>query len=192
MHIPVTTDISFPAHELRFKEHKGVVSFRSAPDRDGEAIWRHLPDLPASLVDYLVVACERFWLRHQRCIGFVLLLNPVTHLWVCEIPKQVCGRYSSQFWAEGKMLVSVPTGFKVAGTLQCYAKDPRTDLNPVPNFPGLHFVCLAPNFSQTLGLLLVCSPEPKDCRELNADAVVIDDQRAIVEVASPRFCFLDE
>jgi hypothetical protein len=90
------------------------------------------------------------------------------------------------------MLVTLPPGFKIAGTLQCYAKVPQMDLHPLPAFSGLHFVCLAPSFSQTLGLALVCDPALKECRALHPDSVVIDDHRAIIESSAPRLSFLDE
>jgi hypothetical protein len=54
-----------------------------------------LAKVPKSLTDQLVLLAERVWTRHQRCIGFLLLLDARDHTWSFAVPRQRSGRTAS-------------------------------------------------------------------------------------------------
>jgi hypothetical protein len=175
---------------LCFLYRKSVVAYYLSDDPQGPSGARRLPSIPGSIIDYLAIACDRFWVRHQRCMGVILVFTPRTRLWTWHLPRQHCGPYSTDACDEGQHFVP-PPGTYIAGSLQAFAHKSDSNIHRMPTYPGLHFVCIAPEFKQTLSVLLSCDPQQRRCRELSLDTVILDDQRLMLESAMTRLVLLD-
>lgn len=97
-----------------------------------------LPPVPRSLLDWLVVAGQRFWNRHHRCMAALLLVDCQGGGWTLRLPRQRCGPEFARWSAAAADHPDLPASMRLGGSFQTLAGDDAPQL-AVPTVPGFHF-----------------------------------------------------
>jgi hypothetical protein len=100
-----------------------------------------LPTLPMSVTNRCVVMAHSFWVTHRRCIGFLLLLDLMSHNWGCGIPTQRCSADSACWSVNKGDFDDMSASCAVAGSFQSRVVRQVEELaDAPPPCPGLHLV----------------------------------------------------
>ena len=113
------------------------------PPGEHGAPWEQfpLPPIPQSLIDWLAVFAEVFWLKHGRCVAALLLLDCSARCWGIGMPRQACTP-DSAFWSlDSRSFAGLRSELCVAGSFQSRCVRALDEIpDAVPPVPGVHFV----------------------------------------------------
>ena len=147
--------------------HRGFVPF-------------HLPPVPRSLIDWLIVGGRQFWNSRHRCLAALLLIDCKRGGWTLHLPRQHCGTDLARWSTTANELPQYSGSLRIGGSFQTINHGPAADAVPVAG--GFHFT------------LCMSSPNPlnayvrygEEILAINAAALIANDWADNIDAARPR------
>jgi hypothetical protein len=141
----------------------------------------YLPLPPRQLVDWLVVAGQRFWNQRQRCMAALLLIDVRFHRWTLRLPRQRCGSDAASWTNSAEDLVPLAPTLRLAGSFQTLA-GPQFPEDLVPSVAGFHFMLSLTARCPLRAFVL----QGGDLKSVEPSAVLANDWAEVLEEAMPR------
>jgi hypothetical protein len=100
-----------------------------------------MPPLPMRHSDRCVSMAQTFYLRTDRCMSLLLMLNVRTQNWAVVIPSQRCAKDAACWNVNRKDFPDLPPEFLLAGSFQSRSALKHEELSDVPPpHDGIHMV----------------------------------------------------
>jgi hypothetical protein len=143
-----------------------------------------LPPLPISLSNQCAVMAETFYQQHQRCVGFVLLLDCRDRSWGIGIPRQRCSADSACWDTSREDFPNLPPQSVVAGSFQSRIIHTASELPEVPPpHDGMHLV---QRFEPDQWSIASFIRIGNRCNQVSFDQIIIDDWNSLIHQHASR------
>jgi hypothetical protein len=175
---------AFPKLKLCLKPVGVDVTPTVSPTDRPDAATVPLCQIPKSLADSLTTACLWFWRRHHRCVGIVLLLDPVRQSWTAVIPAQRSSADSACWSAARRDIPGTDPDTAIAGSFQSRVLAPGEELADCPPpHDGVHIVMSVGGETVGLAAFLRCGGVT---RPVPPQDVLFDDLELMFLAAADR------